>query len=47
MHWAAIFKVLGYLLMCLSLSHLPPMAIGWWYDETAYHPFVISGLATL
>lgn len=47
MHWAAIFKVLGYLLMCLSMSHLPPMAIAWWYDEMFYHPFVVSGLATL
>ncbi len=48
MHWAAILKVLGYLLMCLSISHLPPMAIAWWYDEVAlYHPFLMSGLATL
>lgn len=47
MHWAAIFKVLGYLLMCLSMSHLPPMAIAWWYNEPIFHPFIISGLATL
>ncbi len=47
MHWAAIFKVLGYLLMCLSLSHLPPMAVAWLFNESFYYPFITSGLATL
>lgn len=47
MHWSAIFKVLGYLLMCLSLTHIPPLFVVFWFNETAYHPFVASGLLTL
>lgn len=40
------FRVLSFLLMCLSLSQLPPIAVGWYYNETDLWPFFISALMT-
>lgn len=40
------FRVLSFLLMCLSLSQLPPIAVGWYYGESDLFPFLISALVT-
>lgn len=46
MQLTASFKVLSYLLLCFSLSHLPPLAVAWWYDEAVYMPFIASAALT-
>lgn len=46
MHLAASLRVMSFLLMIFSLTHLPPMAVAWWYDEWVYHPFISSGAIT-
>jgi trk system potassium uptake protein len=47
MHLAGSFRVLSFLLMVFSLTHLPPIAVAWWYAEPVYTPFLSSGAITL
>jgi trk system potassium uptake protein TrkH len=47
MHFAASFRILGFLLMAFSFSQLPPMVVAWWYEEALYFPFLASGAITL
>lgn len=47
MHFSAISRVLGILLMILSLSHVPPMLIDWYYHEGLWSVFLASFSITL
>lgn len=40
------FRILSILLMCLSLSQLPPIAVSWYYNEAESLPFITSALLT-
>lgn len=47
MRFSAIARILGLLLLILSISLLPPMAIYAWYRDGSLYPFVTSFLITL
>lgn len=39
---AAISRILGLLLLLLSITFIPPMGIAWWYDEACLESFQLS-----
>ena len=47
MQRAAIQRILGILLMIISLSMLPPVLVSWWYEDGAMMPFLLAFLLTL
>jgi trk system potassium uptake protein TrkH len=47
MQFAESFRILGLLLIFFSLSHLPPIAVSWWYDEYLYYPYLLSAGITV
>ncbi|MFT0211561.1 TrkH family potassium uptake protein [Pseudomonas sp. F1_0610] len=47
MHFSAVCRVLGILLMILSLSHVPPLLIDIYYDEGLWSVFLASFSITL
>ncbi len=40
MNWAIVQRILGLLLMLFSTTMLPPVAVGLWFDESAWLAFV-------
>ncbi|MEX1267041.1 MAG: potassium transporter TrkG, partial [Woeseia sp.] len=40
MNWAIVQRILGLLLMMFSTTMLPPVAVGLWYADSAWLPFV-------
>ncbi len=40
MNWAIVQRILGLLLMLFSTTMLPPVAVGLWYADSAWLPFV-------
>ena len=47
MQRAAIQKILGLLLMVISISMFPPVVVSWLYDDGAMTPFIIAFFTTL
>ncbi len=47
MQRAAIQRILGMLLMIISISMLPPVLVSWWYDDGAMVPFILAFFSTL
>lgn len=47
MQRAAIQKILGMLLMIISVSMFPPVLVSWWYDDGVMMPFIITFFVTL
>jgi len=47
MQRAAIQRVLGILLMIISLSMIPPVFVSSWYDDGARMPFILGFAATI
>jgi trk system potassium uptake protein TrkH len=47
MHFRAIQRIIGVLLMLFSLTMLPPAAVAWIYDENMVHVFMVGFLTTL
>lgn len=47
MQRAAIQRILGLLLMTISISMLPPMLVSLWYNDGTLMPFVLGFLSTL
>ena len=47
MHFRAIQRIVGVLLMLFSLTMLPPAAVAWIYEENMVHVFLIGFLTTL
>ncbi len=46
MQFTAICRVLGLLLLLFSLSMLPPVLVGWIYQDGAIEPFILSAVIT-
>ena len=47
MHFRAIFRILGVLLMVFSLSMLPPIGVAWWYRDGTMFAFAAAFLVTV
>ena len=47
MQRTAIQRVLGILLMIISLSMLPPVFVSLWYDDGVMVPFILAFFTTL
>lgn len=47
MRYGTIFRVLGIFLMLFSISMLPPIGVGLWYDDKGWFPFFIAFCTTL
>lgn len=47
MRFKAVFRVLGILLMCYSISMLVPIVVSFYFEKPDYWPFLIAFFATL
>lgn len=47
MHFSAVQRILGILLMCFSVTLLPPIIVAYWYQEGSAPPFIIAFFLTL
>ncbi len=47
MHLSAVQHILGILLMCFSITLIPPIMVGYWYHEGSAPPFILAFFLTL